>query len=203
MALQHVYQADSNGCFVAAVAMILGKTYSETRRLVFPEYNVDTYLASGLTSLDITQAAMDKMKSLGIKVRLSKYKQLRSLLKFAKKHALVILRWKWDLERCHAVVFDADARVLLDPVDRQPRKDRTKYPGAHIESIMWVDVDKSKLESDNAKGRDEQGDQRATFRPEGTGGWSEQALLLAADNASERQWRCNLHYGGGSEATSY
>lgn len=207
MALQHVYQVDTNGCFVAAVAMILGKTYPETRRLVFPEQHPDGYLASGLmddpiNKISITDAAIAKMKSLGMKVHLSKYEQLRSVFKYAKKNAIILLRWKWDLERLHAVVFDADARVLLDPADYRPRNDRIKYPTAHIESIMWVDAPKPRLEKDNAEGRDEQGDQRAAFHPEGASGGTEQALFFASHDAPQRQRRCRFHYGGGSQAAS-
>lgn len=115
MALRHVTQSNYNGCFVAALAMILGKTYEEAYKLLFPEGDIlSGEHAFRSDDSNIGAAAARVLERLGCKVKKSTYRQMKSLIKHARKNTLIIIRWGGG-SICHAVVFDAATKQFLDP----------------------------------------------------------------------------------------
>ena len=149
MPIQHVRQVHSSGCFIACLAMLLNKTYDEAFTLVYPEMDpMKEYDAPGLKSNHIDQAATEVMEKLGFKVKRSKYKKLKSLMRYARKHALLIIRWRWGGDAastednpwlCHAVVFDADSKKFLDPASYGREIKLSSYQ-KQLDSIFYVEV---------------------------------------------------------------
>lgn len=148
MPLQHVRQIHSNGCFIACVAMLLGKSYAEAFALMYPGKDLNDWDIQGLTSTDIGKAASELLEKFGCAVKKSTYKRIKSLQKFSRKSALLIIRWRWgaptsghvsedDPWMCHAVVFDADTKKFLDPSGYCPRdmKDYQKQ----LDSVFYVE----------------------------------------------------------------
>lgn len=115
MPLQHVTQPHYNGCAIAAFAMILGKTYEEAFKLIFPDRDplIDDH-AIRAEDQDIGACAARVLEKLGVKTKKSKYRKLKSLIKYARKNVLLIMRWG-NGSMCHAVVFDAETKRFLDP----------------------------------------------------------------------------------------
>lgn len=152
MPIQHIRQIHSSGCFIACVAMLLGKSYEDAFALMYPGKSIHDYDIRGLTSTDIGKAASELLEKLGCSVKKSTYKQIKSLQKYSRKRALLIIRWRWgapignqasddDPWMCHAVVFDPDTKKFLDPSGSLPRdmKDYQKQ----LDSVFYVDVPKA------------------------------------------------------------
>lgn len=141
MALKHVTQAHYNGCFIAALAMLIGKTYEETYKLVYPDRD-PTNSEHGLWSepqdnYDIGAAAVRVLNKLGFKSKKATYKKIKSLQKYARKNALLIVRWGGGT-MCHAVVFDAETKKFLDPSGPVERYDMTSYQ-RNLDSMYYVE----------------------------------------------------------------
>lgn len=144
MALRHVTQINYNGCFIAALAMLIGKTYDETYKLVFPD-------ADPLTSEhaikseehdghNIGAAASRVMEKFGVKTKRSTYKQIKSLLKYAKKNTLIILRWGGPSgSMCHALVYDAETKQILDPSGPGDRTRSINWYQRNLDSMYYVE----------------------------------------------------------------
>lgn len=117
MHIQHVTQGHYNGCFVAALAMILGKTYEDTFKLLFPDRDIQNGdHALRAEDQDIGACAARAMEKLGVKTKKSTYRKVMSLLKYSQKNVLIIVRWHGG-PMCHAVVYDAQTKRFLDPSD--------------------------------------------------------------------------------------
>jgi hypothetical protein len=114
MALRAVRQQNGTGCFIAAVATILGKTYEEAFRLCHPGKDPLVEWEHGFTDTSMMRVALQVLERVGIKGRPASFKRFSSYRK-RDKHALLIIRWKWDPTRCHTVVYDGEAHVFYDP----------------------------------------------------------------------------------------
>lgn len=141
MALKHVTQVHYNGCFIAALAMLIGKTYEETFKLVFPDRDMSTSDHAVRTSdednHDIGVAATKVLEKLGLKSKKSTYKKVKSLPRYARKNVLIIVRWSGG-SMCHAVIFDAETKKFLDPSGPVERHDITSYQ-RNLDSMYYVE----------------------------------------------------------------
>jgi len=102
-----------NGCFVACVAMALGKTYSEAFNKVFPERTqYKTPIGGGCTPKE----AFKKLAHLGLKPRL-----LSGNLDILKLNStsLIWLRWPESM-LMHSVLYEYEANKFWDPNYRSP-----------------------------------------------------------------------------------
>ena len=115
MALQLVSQESHTGCFIACVAMLLGKTYKETFSLFYPGKNADVMYSHGFREMSMEGAAHRLLGGLGFKSRTSKYKKFRTYQNRITKHTIMIIRWKFDPTMCHCVLFDADTKSFIEP----------------------------------------------------------------------------------------
>jgi hypothetical protein len=113
MPLQRVYQENDVGCFVAGLAILLGKTYAEAFKLVHPR---KSYLdwCHGIEAVSMQEAALSTLQRLGVKAHVSRLRRFDSLRK-SKKNMILIIRWEVQPTRCHTVVYDAESRKILDP----------------------------------------------------------------------------------------
>jgi len=138
MALKHVTQAHYNGCFVAALAMILGKTYEDTFKTLFPDMDIQSGdHALRAEDSNIGACAVQAMQKLGVKTKVATYRRLKSLLKYARKDVLIIVRWGGG-SMCHAVVFDAETKKFLDPSGPVERHDLTSYQ-RNLDSMYYIE----------------------------------------------------------------
>jgi len=149
MALQSVAQVHENGCFVACVAMLIGKTYSETFAALYPDQDLNDSF-KGLVAVDLNQALTEVLQRFGFTVKRSTYRKLQSLQKHSRKNAILVIRWHWGGNSepvtednpwmCHAVVFDAETKDFLDPSfgGRAGAYDLKSYQ-RQLDSILYVE----------------------------------------------------------------
>jgi hypothetical protein len=142
MALRQVYQVHVNGCFIAALAMLLGKTYEEALKLVHPNARVTDCSIEDFRSNFIGDAASEVLTKQGCKVKKVSYKKLKSLLKYAKKNVLLIIRWGGGYI-CHAVVFDVETKKFLDPSSGELLPHNLRSYQRQIDSMYYVDTPKA------------------------------------------------------------
>lgn len=114
MALRAVAQKNGTGCFIAAIATLLGSTYEEAYRLCHPGKDPDIEWEHGFWDTSVLRAAFQSLERAGIKGRLAPYKKFSSFSK-RNKHALLIIRWRIEPNLCHAIVYDGDTHRFLDP----------------------------------------------------------------------------------------
>ncbi len=141
MALQLVSQVSGNGCFIAAVAMILGKTYEEAFKLIFPDrdYNYGEHgFRAETADQDIGLLAAQALERLGYKTKKSTYRQVKSLLRYSRKNTLIIVRW-YGGPLCHAVVFDAETKKFLDPSGHLADDYDLKTYQRNLDSMYYVE----------------------------------------------------------------
>lgn len=111
MPYQRVEQIHHNGCFVAATAVLLGKSYEDTLRLMCPGQTMQDY-SHGFPSTVGAEAklAYDTLTRLGIKLRPARERRIRCL----RKNALLLIRWKRSPTLLHFVVYLAKEKKFLD-----------------------------------------------------------------------------------------
>lgn len=114
MSLRFIHQENDTGCFVACVAMLMGKSYGEAFQLLHPgkDSAIETH---GFLTSSIKETAHEQLQKLGFATHNSRWKKFRSFVGRGKKHALMIIRWRFDPTMCHCVVFDADSKDFKDP----------------------------------------------------------------------------------------
>ena len=115
MALQPVSQESHTGCFIACVAMLLGKNYSETFSLFYPGKDSRYVYSHGFSEMSVEEAAHRLLGGLGFKTRTSKYRKFRTYQTRVSKHTIMIIRWKFDPTMCHCVMFDGDTKSFIEP----------------------------------------------------------------------------------------
>jgi hypothetical protein len=115
MPLQPVAQKNHTGCFIACVAMLLDKSYEEAFQLLHPGKNSTETYEHGFLDMSMEATANKLLQKLGFRSRTSKYRKFRTFQKRVNKHAIMIIRWKFDPTRCHCVLFDAEAKAFIDP----------------------------------------------------------------------------------------
>lgn len=150
MAIQHVRQVHDNGCFIACMAMLTGKTYKETFSLLFPNQHPDNYLFDGIVTYDVVKTATEMLQKLGCKAKKSKYKHVRSIVKKGRTHALLIIRWKdgagygnKDPWMCHCIVFDFETKKVLDPGNHSDVPVNLKLYAKQLDTALYVDLPKA------------------------------------------------------------
>lgn len=114
MALRGVRQESGTGCFIAAIASLLGKTYNEVFSIFHPGKDQWTTYEHGFSNFSMETAALAALSRVGIKARVSKLKKFRSYAKKS-KHALLIVRWTFAPDLCHTIVYDGDVHKFIDP----------------------------------------------------------------------------------------
>jgi hypothetical protein len=139
MALQRVAQKNYTGCFVAAVAMLLGKTYEDTFRLLHPGKDPAVETQHGFLDMSVTNAAFQCLDRVGIKGRPSKLKRFASYRK-RNQHALLIIRWSFSPDLCHTIVYDGDEHKFIDPsYGEEVRKYALKNLEQQLDSAILID----------------------------------------------------------------
>jgi hypothetical protein len=134
--MKHVSQANYNGCFVAAIAMLLGKTYEQAFKLLHPGKSVDD-ADHGFNTNFIAQTLTELLEKHGYKVKQSTYKRVKSLPRYSKKNALLIVRWGGGMF-CHCVAFDAETKQFMDPSGMGSHTLRTYQ--RNLDSMYYVEA---------------------------------------------------------------
>ncbi len=139
MALRRVAQKNYTGCFVAAVAMLLGKDYEETFGLLHPGKDPAVEIDHGFLDTDVLRAAFMALERAGIKGRPAKFKRFKTYAK-RDQHALLIIRWNFSPELCHTIVYDGDDHKFLDPsYGEEVRGYSLKSLERQLDSAIWID----------------------------------------------------------------
>src|SRR5579885_231682 len=120
------------GCFVAACATVLQTSYDEAFKLIWPGKDINDPIHA-IEAIDIQKAAFEKLKELGLNPKRSKRTKLSKL----HRAAIFLIRWSWDITQLHTVVWDAEARVCLDPAYQRPLKKKTYEK--QLECIFYVE----------------------------------------------------------------
>lgn len=115
MAIRPVSQEHHSGCFIASVAMLLGKSYSEAFSLLHPGQNPRLLLEHGFRLSTPKKTAHSLLRGLGFKTHSSKYRQFTSYQKWITKNGIMIIRWDWDPTLCHCIVFDGETKDFIEP----------------------------------------------------------------------------------------
>lgn len=139
MALRRVAQKNYTGCFVAAVAMLLGKDYEETFRLLHPGKDPTVEQTHGFINMSVTDAAFEALSRAGIKGHPAKFKRFKTYAK-RDQHALLIIRWDFSPDLCHTIVYDGDDHKFLDPsYGEEVRGYSLKSLERQLDSAIWID----------------------------------------------------------------
>jgi hypothetical protein len=131
--LHRVKQEHDTGCFVACTAILLQVSYSEAfnrlwpNRIMPPPENPWADI-----SLSI-EAALWLLPRVGLQLQKANIKSVKSL---RKRTSLIILRWKCEPERSHAVVFDGESSRFIDP-SYHPHLSYRLY-NRNLDSIYYV-----------------------------------------------------------------
>lgn len=115
MPLKLVAQKNHTGCFIACVAMLLGKSYEEAFQLLHPGKNSTETYEHGFLDHSMQDVANKLLQQLGFHSRTSKYRKFRTFQNRVGKHAIMIIRWAFDPTRCHCILYDAEAKAFIDP----------------------------------------------------------------------------------------
>lgn len=110
-----VSQLSHTGCFIACLAMLLGKSYREAFKLVHPRKNMDTMYSHGFRTNFVEAKVHELLGGLGIQSHTGKYRQFKSYTDRVKKNAIMVVRWKHDPRSCHCIMFDAKEKRFIDP----------------------------------------------------------------------------------------
>lgn len=114
MTLRVVRQENGSGCFIAAIASLLGKTYNDVFSMFYPGKDQWSMYDHGFKDHSMERTAMEALSRVDIKARISTLKKFRSYAKKS-KHALLIIRWKFAPDLCHTIVYDGDDHKFIDP----------------------------------------------------------------------------------------
>lgn len=133
-AYQRVEQVHDTGCFIAAVAMLLGRSYEEALKLIHPHKSMTDWDV-GMHSFFLAEAGLAKeyLNKLGIKVTPSKERRLRRL----RRDAILIIRWSIEPTRLHAIIYLAKERRFLDSAYRTPLKLESYQE--QLDAVMLID----------------------------------------------------------------
>lgn len=113
--LQPVAQLSHTGCFIACVAMLLGKSYREAFSLLRPGKDMDAMYSHGFQTNNIEKTSHRLLRKLGFKTHTGKYRKVRSYQERMKKNTIMIIRWNENSPSCHCILFDADGKRFIDP----------------------------------------------------------------------------------------
>lgn len=104
MPLRLVRQDNYMGCFVAAVATMIGASYADARKMIHPNKGESHGIAP--------EKAIERLRRLGFnpQVRYGR-RRVRDL----RENTLLLVTWSHSPELGHTVVWDAEERKVLDP----------------------------------------------------------------------------------------
>lgn len=123
--MRHVAQLDKNGCGVACVAMLVGITYRESRRLMF---------GSETPSRTYTATLRNALRHHRIRTA-SRLVPLRTRSHEALRHdAILKVNVARDGDRWHWIVWDAARHKLLDPLKR------SKWKPKRVRAVSFLKV---------------------------------------------------------------
>lgn len=140
--IQRVQQLHDSGCFVACIAMLLNTTYEEAFSRLFPYRMMPPACTTECINSPIvcceqvsleTNLALSIMPQFGLEIKLSNLKSVQSL---KKRTSLVILRWRTCPERSHALLFDGEQGIFVDPCYKVPLNHRIM--NINLEDIYYV-----------------------------------------------------------------
>lgn len=145
MSYQRVGQIHNDGCFVAAVAMLLGKTYGEALKLVHPKKCIAD-ASVGIRSSVMSEAALaqQRLSRLGIKVTISRERRIRRI----KRDAILIIRWTVLPTLLHMVLYVAEEERFLDPSSETPLY-LSEYQ-SQLDSVMLIDAIPIKVKNETS-----------------------------------------------------
>lgn len=145
--LNRVQQRHNNGCFIACLAILLGKTYEEAFKVVYP--NRDCPLDYENPNVGLSpEVSLEIIKKIGLKPKKSSLTRLKSL----KRTALVLLRWRDAPTLLHGIVFDASRQIFLDP--STPTFSNARAYQKHLDSIYYMNVPELSHKVTQTKGID-------------------------------------------------
>lgn len=139
--LQYVGQYHSSGCFIACVAMLLGKSYLEIFNQIHPYKDFDR---SRTVSYPIDKSLSMLTTKFGIECRRTNIRKIFDIRK-SNKHLLVIIKWEDDRSLGHAIIFDAAMKKFHDPCyyqewDIMPFSAREKFYERQIDQVYVVSL---------------------------------------------------------------
>lgn len=105
MKIKLVKQKGNYSCFVAAVAMIQNISFDDAFKKVRPKKD---YPRKG--SLPVRDC-FQRLSKLGINYERTNIKHISKL----KKNSLILLRWVWNPDLAHFIIYDAEQKSILDP----------------------------------------------------------------------------------------
>lgn len=114
MALRGVRQENYSGCFLAAIATLMGKTYDQVFSIFYPGQDQFSVYDHGFKEMSVENAAFNALSKVGIKAHRSNLKRFSSYAK-RKQHALLIVRWSFQPSLCHTIVYDGEDHNFIDP----------------------------------------------------------------------------------------
>lgn len=109
--IRHVDNEDF-GCFVACVAMLLGKDYNTAFKDVHPTRSIYSNKGGGITPT----SAFRRLKALGLQPRKIEIDSIKNL----QQTALVWLRWSPNSHLMHSVVYEHKTKLFWDPNSTRP-----------------------------------------------------------------------------------
>jgi hypothetical protein len=131
--MRRVQQLHGSGCFIGCVAIFLEITYEEAFSRVYPNRHMplpgEFYPEVGLDPNE----ALAMMPKLGLEIKQANLKSVRSL---RTRTSLIILRWKDQPYLMHALVFDGERGVFIDPHYKIPLNCRAY--NYNLDSIYYV-----------------------------------------------------------------
>jgi len=159
--LRRVSQIHDSGCFVACVAMLLEISYEEAFVRLFPGVRMpdpNDQQASGTVG-KLIEESLALMPRVGLEPQKANLRNVKSL---RKRTSFIVLRWKYEPQLSHGVVFDGTTGHFLDPCYEQPLNHQTY--NRNLESIYYIKRISDELSISNP---DAHGNQSAGGLPNG------------------------------------
>src|SRR5271165_5496102 len=140
MALRPVLQVHDDGCLIAGIATLLGKTYLETFTLLHHGRQPFSGETHGFEGKSMSKVAMQALRRAGIKGRPARFRTFKHCLK-RNQHVLLIIRWQWQPERCHTIIFDHETKKFLDPIygTAVEREDRLQRLEEQLDAVIVIE----------------------------------------------------------------
>lgn len=140
--MEPVAQLSHTGCFIASLAMLLGKTYREAFKLVHPRKNMDTMFSHGFRTNFVEAKVHKLLNGLGIQTHTGKYRKFKSYTDRVKKNAIMVIRWKRNPSSCHCIVFDAKEKRFIDPSGGYIVSDKRELRSLQRQLVCPIVIDK-------------------------------------------------------------
>lgn len=141
MALRGVRQENYSGCFLAAIATLMGKTYHDVFSIFYPGKDQWEIYDHGFREMSVEQAAFNALSRVGIRAHRSNLKRFSAYARRT-KHAILIIRWFFMPSLCHTIIYDGDAHNFIDPTDGKPIKDSYKIKQLQEQFELGIIIDK-------------------------------------------------------------